>query len=71
MASVSMNDAFLLKDPYLLSVPPQAVQLIIQDVGKPRLTSDQIRNLIIDQTIAAQISTVFFFMDSAQQNTEI
>ncbi|CAG9534423.1 unnamed protein product [Cercopithifilaria johnstoni] len=58
MASVNINDAFLLKDAYLLSVPPQAVQLIIEDVRKPRLTSEQIRNLLTDQTIAARINDV-------------
>ncbi|KAL3993957.1 Tudor domain family protein [Acanthocheilonema viteae] len=58
MASVNINDAFLLKDAYLLSIPPQAVQLIISDVKKPRLTSEQIRNLLIDQTVAAQINDV-------------
>lgn len=59
MASVNINDAFLLEDEYLLSVPPQAVQIIIDDVGRPRLTSEQIRNLLTDQTIAAQISMLF------------
>lgn len=57
MASVNINDAFLLKDAYLLSIPPQAVQLIIDDVTKPRLTPEQIRNLLIDQIVGAQIST--------------
>uniref|UniRef100_A0A915PD03 Tudor domain-containing protein n=1 Tax=Setaria digitata TaxID=48799 RepID=A0A915PD03_9BILA len=55
MASVNIGDAFLLKDPYLLSVPPQAIQLIIKDVKRPRLTSEQISNLLTDQTVGAQI----------------
>ncbi|MCP9261337.1 hypothetical protein DINM_004711 [Dirofilaria immitis] len=31
MAYVNINDSFLLKDAYLLSIPPQAIQLIIDD----------------------------------------
>ncbi|VDK86417.1 unnamed protein product, partial [Litomosoides sigmodontis] len=58
MASVNIKDAFLLEDDYLLSVPPQAVQIIIDDVERPRLTSEQIRNLLTDQTIAAQIKAI-------------
>uniref|UniRef100_A0A0R3S4W9 CCHC-type domain-containing protein n=1 Tax=Elaeophora elaphi TaxID=1147741 RepID=A0A0R3S4W9_9BILA len=58
MASVNISDAFLLEDADLLSVPPQAVQLIMEDVKKPRLTAEQIKNLLIDQTISAQINNV-------------
>ncbi|VDM09870.1 unnamed protein product [Wuchereria bancrofti] len=58
MASININDAFVLEDAYLLSVPPQAVQLIIEDVTKPRLTPEQIKNLLTDQTVDAQINSV-------------
>ncbi|EJD76035.1 tudor domain-containing protein [Loa loa] len=58
MASVNIDDAFLLKDAYLLSVPPQAIQLIIEDVRKPRLNLEQIKSLLIDQTVGAQINDV-------------
>ncbi|VDK72074.1 unnamed protein product [Onchocerca ochengi] len=58
MASVNINDAFLLKDAYLLSIPPQAIQLIIGNGKKPRLTSEQIKSLLTDQTVGAQINDV-------------
>ncbi|KAK6103184.1 Tudor domain family protein [Brugia pahangi] len=58
MASIDINDAFVLEDAYLLSIPPQAVQLIIEDVTRPRLTPEQIKNLLTDQTTDAQINSV-------------
>nr|CDP97707.1 Bm10348, isoform a [Brugia malayi] len=58
MASIDINDAFVLEDAYLLSIPPQAVQLIIEDVTRPRLTLEQIKNLLTDQTADAQINSV-------------
>ncbi|OZC10003.1 tudor domain protein [Onchocerca flexuosa] len=58
MASININNAFLLKDAYLLSIPPQAIQLIIGNGKKPRLTSEQIKNLLTDQTVGAQINDV-------------
>lgn len=64
MASLNINDAFLLQDPCLLSVPPQAIQLVVEDVRKPRLTPEQIRNLLTDQTVGAQISMLFPFSKS-------
>ncbi|KAM3719792.1 Tudor domain-containing protein [Dirofilaria immitis] len=58
MAYVNINDSFLLKDAYLLSIPPQAIQLIIDGVTKPRLIPEQIRSLLTDQTVGAQINDV-------------
>lgn len=62
MESVDINDAFLLKDSDLLSIPPQAIQVNVKDVTKEnaRLTKQQIHGLLTDQTVGAQISRFFF-----------
>ncbi|VDN04042.1 unnamed protein product [Thelazia callipaeda] len=54
--SVDVNDAFLLQDSVLLSVPPMAIQLDIEGItDDARLNTNQITSLLMNQNLGAQI----------------